>query len=82
MNIELVISRMASIAVIPDLIDGLAESQAVDSDFVKLFEKAKSQKCSEFNVKEDGILCLGNRLFVPNRSELKQLILNEAHNSH
>ena len=81
MNVEFITSRMASITVRPDLFDGLAESQAADPDFATLFEKAENEEGSEFNVREDGILRLGDRLCIPNKPELKQLILNEAHNT-
>ena len=80
LSIEIITSRVASITVRPDLFDGLAESQAADPDFATLFEKAKSEESFEFNVK-DGILRMGDRLCIPNKPELKQLILSEAHNT-
>ena len=81
LNVEFITSRMASITVRPDLFDGLAESQAADPDFATHFEKAENEEGSEFNVREDGILRRGDRLCIPNKPELKQLILNEAHNT-
>lgn len=50
-------------------------------DLRKIVEEVKEGKGPEFKQMEDAVLWYGNRLCVPNKKEIQELILREAHRS-
>ncbi|KAA0051688.1 DNA/RNA polymerases superfamily protein [Cucumis melo var. makuwa] len=65
------------------LLNELRGSKAVseDSNLQKKFEKSKKGLEVEFELRTDGAIVKQGRLCVPNISELKNVILEEAHSS-
>ncbi|XP_073133857.1 uncharacterized protein [Henckelia pumila] len=63
----------------PELLIQIKDAKKEDQDIQKSVEMAKSGHQSEHTVSADDILYVNNRLGVPNVSDLKQLILKEAH---
>ena len=80
-ELEVVISRLSDLTVQPDMFDGLKDKQAQDPEFATLFEKVRSGTDTSFRIGTDGILRIGDRVCIPNDSELRELILNEAHST-
>ena len=72
---------IAAFHVRPVLIDKVREAQFQDFYLSKLKEKVQVGLQPDFSLKEDGTLMFGNRLCVPDDEDLKQEILDEAHNS-
>ena len=48
---------------------------------VKLKQQVKDGGRTDFQLKDDDVLVMGNRLCVPQDEELRKLILEEAHNA-
>ena len=47
----------------------------------KLVEEVKTQQRTDFELRPDGVLLKQGRIYVPKDEEVKQVILEEAHNS-
>ena len=63
----------------PTLEDQIKETQKGHPSIEGIKRKVNSGKASEFTIDTQGILWYGKRLCVPNKEELKQQILAEAH---
>ena len=61
--------------------DQILEAQKTDTEIVDIRENLKADKAKEFSEDARGIIRYRNRLVVPSDSQLKELILKEAHNS-
>ncbi|KAJ9536336.1 hypothetical protein OSB04_un000487 [Centaurea solstitialis] len=72
---------LASLMVEPTLISRIKEAQQHDSELWANFQQAQETPSSEFRIDDDHVLWFRDRLCVPNNSDLKDLILTEAHNS-
>ncbi|KAJ8749236.1 hypothetical protein K2173_018713 [Erythroxylum novogranatense] len=57
------------------------ELQVQDAELSKLREKIQNGKKSEVIVRDDGLMVVGSRLCIPNVKEVKDEILDEAHNA-
>ncbi|KAH9657944.1 Endonuclease [Citrus sinensis] len=55
------------------------ELAAVDLQLLKLKEDVQKGLRTDFTVRDDGVLVMGNRLCVPDIKELKKEIMEEAH---
>ena len=64
----------------PDLLNRVLEAQMNDEEIYAIVSQIGEGKEIEFLVKEDGSLYYKDRVCVPNDSELKKAILEEAHN--
>ena len=62
------------------MIDEIKANQDKDPSFIKLRETVQSGQTSGFEIRDD-VLRRGNRLCVPDVDELRQRILQEAHNA-
>ena len=63
----------------PDLLNRVLEAQKNDEKISAIVSQIGGGKETEFSVKEDGSLYYKDRVCVPNDSELKKSILEEAH---
>ncbi|KAJ4706492.1 putative Retrotransposon protein, Ty3-gypsy subclass [Melia azedarach] len=63
------------------LIDQIREMQNQDPSITKLKKEVNDGLRTDFLLKDDGLLVMGNRLCVPNDSELNKQILEETHSS-
>ena len=62
-------------------VEQIREAQSKDPKLKKLMEEVRSGKNSNFTLDREGALRCGNHLCVPYMGELKNIILEEAHNS-
>ncbi|KAJ3673166.1 hypothetical protein LUZ60_006540 [Juncus effusus] len=85
MDIELVLpgdkAILASLIFRPTLLDEIRVAQDNDPGFVKIKEMMEEGKYREFRCDSEGVLRVGDGLCVPNISEIKKVILAEAHSS-
>jgi hypothetical protein len=72
---------LAAVEVRPELHEQIRAAQQGDPKCQKFRQHFESNADSPFQLHEDGILRFHNRICVPNDSELKNLILSEAHDS-
>ncbi|XP_070681185.1 uncharacterized protein [Malus domestica] len=71
---------LASFQVRPILIDRVLEAQVEDEESQELAEAVSRGKKKDLRIWEsDGMLMQGSRMYVPNITELKKDILDEAH---
>ncbi|XP_073031187.1 uncharacterized protein [Primulina eburnea] len=63
----------------PELFVKIKEAQRLDQSIQKSVELVRSGHRSEFQVNNDGILFVNDRIVVPNISELRMHILRDAH---
>ena len=66
---------VATLQVQPKLDDQIKEAQEKDEEMQKIKKEIQGGKLSELSLDEQGILRLQNRLCVPDKKELKSLIL-------
>ena len=71
----------ANFHVRPTLIDTVRETQTKDPMLNKLKEEVSKAKHTDYTIRDDRALVMGNRLCVPDDSKLKGEILEEAHSS-
>ncbi|KAA0032756.1 putative Gag-pol protein [Cucumis melo var. makuwa] len=74
-------SLLAQFQVRSSLVTEIIKRQSEDSNLQKKFEKSKKGLEVEFELRTDGAIVKQGRLCVPNISELKNAILEEAHSS-
>ncbi|KAA0042134.1 DNA/RNA polymerases superfamily protein [Cucumis melo var. makuwa] len=74
-------SLLAQFQVRSSLVIEIVRRQSEDSNLQKKFEKSKKGLEVEFELRTDGAIVKQGRLCVPNISELKNAILEEAHSS-
>nr|AAV43999.1 putative polyprotein [Oryza sativa Japonica Group] len=72
---------LATLEAKPTLLDQIREAQKNDPDMRGLLKNMKQGKAAGFTEDEHRTLWNGNRVCVPDDRELKQLILQEAHES-
>lgn len=72
---------LAVVEVQPDLHGRIRLSQQKNKKYQKIREHAESDRDTPFRLDEVGILRFGDRICVPEDSELKSLILSDAHDS-
>ncbi|KAA0041710.1 putative retroelement [Cucumis melo var. makuwa] len=74
-------SLLAQFQVRSSLVTEIVRRQSENSNLQKKFEKSKKGLEVEFELRTDGTIVKQGRLCVPNISELKNAILEEAHSS-
>ncbi|KAA0061627.1 putative polyprotein [Cucumis melo var. makuwa] len=74
-------SLLAQFQVRSSLVTEIVRRQSEDSNLQKKFEKSKKGLEVEFELRTNGAIVKQGRLCVPNISELKNAILEEAHSS-
>ena len=63
------------------LVDQIQARQLQDPQMIKLKEEIEKGKKAEFQIKDDGMIVKGQRMYVPKYGELKRDIMEEAHSS-
>ncbi|XP_022872029.1 uncharacterized protein LOC111391109 [Olea europaea var. sylvestris] len=71
----------ANFQVRPTLIDVVRETQTQDPVLSKLKEEVSKSKHTDYTIRDDEALAMGNGLCIPDDSKLKGEILEEAHSS-
>ncbi|XP_017639915.1 uncharacterized protein LOC108481268 [Gossypium arboreum] len=74
-------SILAELRVKPIMFDQIRTAQLKDQKLMKKRETIQNGTTDNFNIDEHDCLRYQNRLCIPNASELKELILREAHDS-
>ena len=59
--------------------DRIKAAQSRDSDLVELMEKIRGKKFTDFNLDNEGVLWINERLYVTSVDNLREEILEEAH---
>ncbi|KAL5760696.1 hypothetical protein ACOSQ2_019534 [Xanthoceras sorbifolium] len=72
---------VAAFHVRPIMVDQIRELQIQDPQLVKLKDEVQSGQRTNFSVRRDGTVALGQRFCVPDVEELKREIMEEAHSS-
>ena len=72
---------MENLVVEPTIIDKIKGAQQHDSTTSTIKEKVLQGKYTDFKVRDDGVIRMNGRLWVPNDDQLRKEILNEAHSS-
>ncbi|KAJ8899110.1 hypothetical protein K2173_010446 [Erythroxylum novogranatense] len=72
---------LANFLVRPILREKVRELQVQDADLSKLRDEIQKGKISEVVVRDDGLMTVGNMLCIPDVQEVKDEIMDEAHNA-
>ena len=72
---------LASFYVRPLLVDQIKEGQKQVSEMIKLRAEIEGGRKPEFQIRDDGVIVRGSRMFVPEIDELKREIMEESHSS-
>ena len=78
-GIELITGSLAALTFQPTILDGIKERQERDASLLRTKNEVLEGKESDFNISDEGILYQKNRLCIPNKDELKEQIMKEAH---
>jgi hypothetical protein len=82
LNLEIIPSGfLANLEVKPSLEDQIKAAQAQDSGVIKIKENIASGVPKCFSVDDHDTVYFGNHLVVPENSDPKRIILQEAHDS-
>ena len=82
LNLEIVPSGyLANLEIKSILVDQIKDAQTRDKGILKIKENIASGKAKCFSVNESGVVYFGDRLVVPKKRKLRELILQEAHES-
>jgi hypothetical protein len=82
LNLEIIPSGfLANLEVKPSLEDQIKAAQAQDSGVIKIKENIASGVAKCFSVDDHDTVYFGNHLVVPENSDPKRIILQEAHDS-
>ena len=84
MELRLEIVPRGSVAIMEvqsTLLDKIREAQKEDKEIVEIREKMSKGKAKGFREDEHDTLWFEDHVYVPNDSEIRNLILQEAHDS-
>ena len=82
LNLEIVPSGfLANLEVNPSLEDQINKAQQQDSGITEIKKNIASGVAKCFSIDDQGTVYFGKRLVVPDKQDLKELILKEAHES-
>lgn len=82
LNLEVVPQGfLANLEVKPSLEDQIKAAQKRDLGVTKIKENIASRDAKCFSLNDQGVVYFGNRLVVPKKKNLRELILREAHES-
>ncbi|KAL4291663.1 hypothetical protein GQ457_14G020350 [Hibiscus cannabinus] len=74
-------SLLAELRVIPTLISEIRAEQPGDKFLSHRIREVREGTSRDYTIDQDGVLCFRGRYCLPRQSELKQVILREAHDS-
>lgn len=75
------LGTLATPVVQPTLEDQTREAQEGGLEIMNIRELIKKDKASEYSVDDKGIVWFGKRIYMPTKKEIRNLILQEAHES-
>jgi hypothetical protein len=82
LNIEIVQhGRLTNVIVESTIKDLIISAQRKNPGIAYIKEKVRSGQRIDFSIDDTDVLCFKNRLVVPKVPKLRQLILDEAHNT-
>jgi hypothetical protein len=73
--------KMTNIRVQLEWLQQLREAQETDEELQKISEKIRRGEGKEFHLDDNGLLCFRDRYCLPNQEDIKQEIMDEAHQS-
>ncbi|KAL4324432.1 hypothetical protein GQ457_11G024800 [Hibiscus cannabinus] len=74
-------SLLAELRVIPTLISEIRAEQPGDKFLSHRIREVREGTSRDYTINQDGVLCFRGRYCLPRQSELKRVILREAHDS-
>ena len=72
---------LATLEIKSSLEDQISDAQKHDPEITEIKGNIGSDKSKCFAINDQGVVYFGNRLVIPNKQDLKELILQEAHDS-
>ncbi|KAL2236318.1 UNVERIFIED_CONTAM: Retrovirus-related Pol polyprotein from transposon opus [Sesamum indicum] len=85
MNTELEVDQvaglLAALQIKPDFVDQIKEAQTQDPFLLRMLERIRLGKKTNFSIRIDGVIVNGGRVCVPDTDGLRERILREAHNA-
>ncbi|KAL2246233.1 UNVERIFIED_CONTAM: Transposon Ty3-G Gag-Pol polyprotein [Sesamum indicum] len=85
MNTKLEVDRIAGLLVAleikPDFVDQIKEAQTRDPFLLRMLERIRLGKKTNFSIRVDGVIVTGGRVCVPDTDGLHEAILQEDHNA-
>ncbi|KAL0288437.1 UNVERIFIED_CONTAM: hypothetical protein Scaly_2731200 [Sesamum calycinum] len=75
------VGLLAALQLNPDFVDQIKEAQTRDPFLLRMLERMKQGKKSNFSIRADGAIVNGERICVPDVDGLRREILQEAHNA-
>ena len=83
LNVKLNINEpdyiLATLKVRPLLMEWITQAQQTDEEVLRWTKDIKNGKNQDLNCDEQGKIKMGQRIYVPNKKELRREILKEAH---
>jgi hypothetical protein len=81
LNLEMVNESKVTMEVEPTIEAEIREGQLEDAKLKEIRQLIQDNKTSDFSEDSQGTLWLGKQICVPNLKHIKELILNEGHDS-
>lgn len=72
---------LSALVVTPSLIERIKVAQVKDAELMKIRGQLESESIPDFHLHEDGSVWMRGRLCVPSSRELRDEVMDEAHNS-
>ncbi|KAL0449159.1 UNVERIFIED_CONTAM: putative mitochondrial protein [Sesamum latifolium] len=81
LEVDQMAGLLAALQLKPDFVDQIKEVQTRDPFLLRMLERVKRGKKSNFSIRDDGVIVNGERICVPDVEGLRREILQEAHNA-